>query len=130
MAPISTPGLKTIIVTGTYQNAVSGAGETGFVNFIPSVPSLTDQTDMVELTIQPFSAPLPGTIGGGNSMGGNGHFSITIPTTDNTSMYPQQFTYVIEELVSNMASRTTRNVQIPSTLGSTVDITKILQPYI
>lgn len=122
--------LKTIIVTGTYVNAISGAGEVGTVQFIPSVPSLTDSVDHLELTIAPFQAVLPGTFNFGSGQGGTGHFSIVIPTTDNTSMYPQQFTYTIEEQVSNMNARTTKGVQIPSTLGSTVDITDVLKSYI
>lgn len=128
--PVTITGAKTIIVTGTYQNFISGAGETGFVKFIPNIPALEDQTDGVIATIPPIVAPLPGTIGGGNNAQGNGHFSITVPCTDNTELFPTGFTYTIIEQVSNMMNRTTKGVQIPSTLGSTADITKILAPYL
>ena len=127
---ISITGAKTIIVTGTYQNFISGAGETGFVEFIPNLKSLQDPTDHVILTVPPFVAALPGTIGGNNNNAGNGHFSITIPCTDNTELFPQGFSYTIIEKVSNMGNRTTKGVLAPSALGSTVDITVLLAPYL
>lgn len=123
-------GLKTITVTGTYVNIISGAGEVGFVEFIPNVKSLQDPADDIIATTPPLIAALPGTIGGSGNMGGSGHFSIVIPTTDNTELFPQGFTYTIIEKVSNVGNRTTKNVQIPSTLGSTVDLTTVLAPYL
>lgn len=123
-------GGKTITVTGTYKNFISGAGEVGFVEFIPNLKSLQDETDNLILTVPPFIAALPGTIGGSGNMGGSGFFSLTIPTTDNTELFPQGFTYTVIEKVSNMGNRTTKGVQIPSTYGSTVDITKVLAPYL
>ena len=123
-------GGKTIIVTGKYVNAISGAGETGTIKFIPSVPSLSDQTDSQFVTLTPARAILPGTQGGSPNSSGPGTFSITLMCTDNTELFPQGFTYTIEERVSNMQNRTTPNVQIPSTLGSTVDLTKVLAPYL
>lgn len=128
--PTPITGQKTITVTGTYQNFMSGAGETGFVEFIPNLKSLQDSTDSLILTVPPFVAALPGTIGGNNNQAGTGHFSIIIPTTDNTELFPQGFTYTIIEKVSNMGNRTTKGVQIPSTLGTTADLTRILAPYI
>lgn len=128
--PVPITGAKTITVTGTYQNFISGAGEVGFIEFLPSVVSLEDQTDSLITTVPPFVVALPGTIGSGNNVAGNGHFSIVIPTTDNTEMVPSGFTYTIIEKVSNMGNRTTKGVQIPSTLGTTVDITKVLAPYL
>lgn len=123
-------GGKTIIVTGKYINFISGAGETGSVQFIPSVPSLSDATDSEFLTISPFVAVLPGTLGGSPNSSGPGTFSITLPCTDNTELFPQGFTYTIIERVTNMANRTTKDVQIPSTYGSTVDMTRVLAPYL
>lgn len=123
-------GGKTITVTGTYKNFISGAGEVGFVEFIPNLKSLQDPTDDLILTVPPFIAALPGTIGGSGNMGGSGNFSIVIPTTDNNELFPQGFTYTIIEKVSNMGNRTTKNVQIPSTLGLTVDLTTVLAPYL
>jgi hypothetical protein len=122
-------GAKTITVTGTYINFISLAGETGFIEFIPDVPSLEDQTDNIIATIPPFIVGLPGTFGS-NNMGGSGHFSIVLPCTDNTELFPQGFTYTIIEKVSNMNNRTTKGVQLPSTYGTTVDITKVLAPYL
>jgi hypothetical protein len=128
--PVTITGQKTITVTGTYQNFISGVGENGYVQFIPNIPSLEDTTDHVVLTIPPLIAALPGTFGGNNNSAGNGHFSILVPTTDNTELFPQGFTYTIIEKVSNMKNRTTHGVQIPSSLGSTADITTILAPYL
>lgn len=123
-------GAKTIIVTGKYINFISGAGETGSVEFIPSLPSLSDQVDAEFLTVPPFVAILPGTLGGTPNSSGPGTFSITLPCTDNTSFHPGGFTYTIIERVTNMATRTTKGVLIPSSLGTTADLTTILAPYI
>jgi hypothetical protein len=123
-------GAKLITVTGKYINFVSGAGENGTVQFIPSVPSLSDATDDQFLTVPPLVAILPGTIGGTPNSSGPGTFSITLPCTDNDELHPGGFTYTIIEKVTNMANRTTKGVLIPSTLGATVDLTTVLQPYI
>lgn len=123
-------GAKLITVTGKYINFVSGAGETGTVQFIPSVPSLADATDDQFLTVPPLVAILPGTLGGSPNSSGPGTFSITIPCTDNTELHPEGFSYTIIEKVTNMANRVTKNVLIPSTLGATVDLTTVLQPYL
>lgn len=123
-------GAKTIIVTGKYINFISGAGENGTVQFVPSLPSLSDATDDQFLTIPPFTAVLPGTQGGVPNSSGPGTFSITLPCTDNTELHPEGFTYTVIERVTNMANRITKGVLIPSTYGSTVDLTTVLQPYI
>lgn len=123
-------GGKTITVTGKYVNFISGAGEIGYVKFVPSVPSLSDETDSEFVTIPPFVAVLPGTIGGGPNTAGPGTFSIVLPTTDNTELYPEGFTYTIIEQVSNMNNRVTKGVKIPSTYGTTVDLTTVLKSYI
>jgi hypothetical protein len=121
-------GLKTIIITGTYVNILSGAGETGYVEFLPNIPSVEDQTDSIVATMPPIVVGLPGTFGS-NNQGGNGHFSQVVPCTDNTELFPAGFTYTIIEKISNL-TRVTKGVLIPSTLGSTADITKILAPYL
>lgn len=123
-------GAKLITVTGKYINFVSGAGETGSVQFVASLPSLSDETDDQFLTIPPFVAILPGTIGGSPNSSGPGTFSIQLPCTDNTELHPEGFTYTVIEKVTNMAQRTTKGVLIPSTLGSTVDLTTVLKPYL
>lgn len=123
-------GGKTITVTGKYANFISGAGETGTVQFIPSIPSLSDQTDHQFLTIPPFVVVLPGTLGGQPNSSGPGTFSIVLPCTDNTELFPEGFSYTVIEKVTNMAQRTTKGVLIPSTLGSTVDLTVVLSPYL
>jgi len=120
---------KTIIVTGKYINPLSGAGETGTVLFIPSVKSLNDTTDNQFLSMTPVTAVLPGTLGGTPNSSGPGTFSVTLLCTDNNELHPESFTYTIEERITNL-SRITKGVLIPSTLGSTADITTILEPYI
>lgn len=127
---MSITGGKTITVTGKYVNFISGAGETGSVEFIPSVPSLSDATDSQFVTVPPFVAILPGTLGGSPNTSGPGTFSIVLPCTDNTELHPEGFSYTIIEKVTNMAQRTTKGVLIPSTYGTTVDLTKVLAPYI
>jgi|SRR5882672_3462582 len=123
-------GGKTIIVTGKYVNFISGAGENGTVQFIPSLPSLSDAVDDQFLTIPPLVAVLPGTLGGTPNSSGPGTFSIHLPCTDNTELHPEGFTYTVIEKVTNMANRITKGVLIPSTYGSTVDLTQVLAPYI
>lgn len=123
-------GAKTIIVTGKYINFISGAGENGSVQFIPNLPSLSDETDNQFLTIPPFTAVLPGTQGGTPNSSGPGTFSLTLPCTDNDELHPGGFSYTIIEKVTNMANRITKGVLIPSTYGSTVDLTEVLAPYI
>jgi len=126
---MSVTGGKTIIVTGKYINFISGAGENGTIQFIPSVGSLSDATDAEFLTTPPLVAYLPGTAGGAPNQGGPGTFSITLPCTDNTELYPQGFTYTVYERVTNL-TRITKGVKIPSTYGSTVDLTVVLADYI
>ena len=123
-------GAKTITVTGKYINFISGAGENGTVQFIPNIPSLSDATDDQFLTIPPFVAVLPGSLGGTPNSSGPGTFSLTLPCTDNDELHPGGFSYTIIEKVTNMANRITKGVLIPSTYGSTVDLTKVLGPYI
>jgi hypothetical protein len=127
---MSITGGKVRTVTGKYINFVSGAGETGTVQFVPSLPSLSDATDSQFLTISPFEAVLPGTLGGSPNSSGPGTFSITLPCTDNTELHPGGFTYTIIERVTNMANRITKGVLLPYGDGSTVDLTVILEPYI
>lgn len=123
-------GFKTIQVTATYVNPLSGAGETGIIEFVPSVPSLADSTDMEFLTLTPVFAILPGTAGGSPNSSGNGIVTVTLACTDNDEEHPASFTYTITERVTNMDSRVTTGVQIPSSLGSATTLTTILKPYI
>ena len=122
-------GLKTITLTGTYKNILSGAGETGYIQLIPTVGALEDTTDNAVLTIPPQVIGLPGTFGS-NNQGGSGMFSALIVCTDNDELIPQAFSYTIIEKISNMGNRTTKGVKIPSSYGSTVDITKVLAAYL
>lgn len=118
--PIPT-NVTTIVVTGAYKNIISGAGESGTVEFVPNLKSLNDTTDDVILTAPPFVVVLAQ---------GTGAFTITLPTTDNSTFYPQSFSYTIIEKVTNMGNRTTKGVKIPSSLGSTVSLSDLLANYI
>jgi hypothetical protein len=122
-------GGKTITVTGKYVNSISGAGETGVIQFIPSVKNLTDLTDAQFLSMTPTTAYLPGSIGGAPNSSGPGTFSVVLLCTDNDELHPESFSYTIEERVTNL-TRITKGVLIPSTLGATVDLTTVLQPYL
>jgi len=114
-------GVVAITVTGTYKNAISGAGESGFIEFVPNLKSLNDTTDDVIYTVPPFVATVAQ---------GTGTFSIQIPVTDNTTFYPSTFSYTIIEKVTNMGNRTTKGVKVPASLGSTVALSDLIAPYI
>lgn len=115
------PDVKTITVTGTYKNVISGAGESGYVEFIPNIKSVNSTTNDLILTAPPFIAKLAV---------GTGFFTILLPTTDNDDFYPQAFSYTINERVSNMGNRSTKGVKINSSLGLTASLSDILAPYL
>lgn len=113
--------VKTITVTGTYKNMISGAGESGYVEFLPNLKSVNSTANDVILTAPPFVAKLAQ---------GTGFFTILLPTTDNDDFFPQSFTYTINEKVTNMGNRTTKGVRMSSALGSTASLSDILAPYL
>lgn len=102
------PDLTQITVTGTYTT-ITGQPLPGQVNF--SVTTVVqDSTGKVILGIGTQSAVL-------NSAGS---MSITLPCTDNADLNPTGFAYLVTEVVPGVGRA--YYVQLPHTLGSTVDL--------
>lgn len=111
------PGdLTTITVTGTYQDA-SGAPLTGYVTFTPTA-DLLDSTGHVVLRATPLYAKLT-----------SGTLSVILPCTDNATLNPATWAYTVAEVLSDgtasLPSRT-YTIQVPHTLGATVDISTLI----
>lgn len=102
-------GLTSITVTGTFSD---GAGDPlgGTVTFWPSA-ELTDATGHVIIGATPITATVnPST----------GQFSQVLATTDNAGLLPEGWTYKIQ--VGVAGAQQTFNAYIPSSYGSTVDL--------
>lgn len=109
---MSLPGdITTITVTGTYRSA-TGTAAAGAVVFTPS-SMLTDITGQVILTGAPINAPLIA-----------GVFSVTLPCTDNVTIRPDGFKYLVNQAVG-FTSAAQFAIALPSTLGPTVDISAL-----
>lgn len=111
------PGdLTAIIVTGSY---LDGAGYplSGHVTFTPTA-DLLDSTGHVVLRAAPLTANLS-----------SGVFSIALPCTDNATLNPSTWAYTVAEVISdglnNLPTRT-YTVQLPHTLGASVDISTLI----
>lgn len=111
------PGdLALITVTGTYQDG-SGYPLTGHVAFTPTT-DLLDSTGHVVLRATPLTANLT-----------SGTLSIVLPCTDNATLNPNVWAYTVTETLSdglNGLSLRTYTVQLPHTLGATVDISTLI----
>lgn len=109
--------LTTITVTGTYQDA-AGNPLAGRVTFTPS----TDLLDNAGHTIL-RAAPLTATLTA------SGTISIVLPCTDNATLNPSTWAYTVAEVISdglnNLPTRT-YTVQLPHTLGISVDISTLI----
>lgn len=111
------PGdLTSITVTGTYQDA-SGNPLTGHVTFTPTA-DLLDSTGHVVLRAAPLYAYLTA-----------GAISIVLPCTDNATLNPAMWAYTVVEALSDGTQslpNRTYTVQLPHTLGATVDISTVI----
>lgn len=112
------PGdLTTIIVTGTYQDP-SGNPLSGHVTFTPTA-DLLDSTGRVVLRATPLTA----------NLSSSGTISIVLPCTDNATLNPSAWAYTVAEVVSdglnNLPTRT-YTIQLPHTLGATVDLSTLI----
>lgn len=111
------PGdLTTITVTGTFQDGL-GTALTGHVTFTPTA-DLQDSTGHVVLRAAPLHAYLT-----------SGTISIVLPCTDNTTLNPSSWAYTVVESLSDGSSslpNRTYTVQLPHTLGATVDLTALI----
>lgn len=111
------PGdLTTITVTGTYLDG-GGNPLTGHVTFTPTA-DLQDSTGHVVLRAAPLYAYLT-----------SGVISIVLPCTDNATLNPAAWAYTVTEALSD-GSQSLPNrsytIQVPHTLGTTVDITTLI----
>lgn len=106
------PGdINTIVLTGTYLD-VDGNPRSGTVTFTPATAPLADTTGKVILAGVPVAAGLSTS----------GTFSITLPCTD--QLTPSGWAYTVTELISGTQTRIYA-IQLPHTLGSTVDISTL-----
>jgi len=83
-----TPNLSTVTVSGTYVD-IQGTPIAGQVNFTPRA-ILTDASYDQIVIAKTVSVTLDS----------NGSFSTTLPVTDDTSLSPYNFTYLVEEAFS------------------------------
>lgn len=111
------PGdLTTITVTGTYLDG-GGNPLTGHVTFTPTA-DLQDSTGHVVLRAAPLYAYLT-----------TGVISIVLPCTDNATLNPVSWAYTVVESLSDGTQslpNRTYTVQLPHTLGTTVDLTTLI----
>jgi hypothetical protein len=105
-------GITTITVTGTYAG-ITDSPASGEVLFTPS-SVLTDTTGEVILTSLPAVATL-------NS---SGSFSVVLPCTDNPGIRPAPFYYTVTQAIGG-AYQQPFTISLPSTLGSTVDMSAL-----
>lgn len=105
------PGdITTITVTGTYLTP-AGAAMSGTVTFTPSTPILIDTTGTVLLGGVGVTVALT-----------NGAFSVVLPNTG--QLTPGNWSYTVTETISGLSPRS-YSVNIPHSLGSTVDISSL-----
>jgi hypothetical protein len=106
------PGdINTITVTGTYLNP-TGSGMQGTVTFTPSTPVLVDTTGQVVL----------GGTGVTVALNTSGAFSVVLPCTG--QLLPGNWTWKVTETITGLSPRS-YNVNLPHSLGSTVDISTL-----
>lgn len=109
------PGnINVITVTGTYED-FAGNPASGTIAFTPTAPELLDAGATTMLNAMPMVATLDNT----------GHFSITLPCTDNTTLAPGQWSYLVTETIHGIR---TYSILLPHTLGASVDISQVAPP--
>jgi len=107
------PGnLTGVTLTGTYVTAV-GTPCAGTVTFSLDYV-IADATGSVILYPSATVATLDT----------NGHFSIELPATDDTHLYPEPFTYRVLEKLAGAQPRT-YSISLPGSLAPTVDLSAI-----
>ena len=106
------PGdITTIILTGTYLD-MEGNPRSGTVTLTPSTPILVDTSSSTILGAVPVTVAL-------NS---SGAFSVVLPCT--SGLLPSGWLWGVTEAVSGTSQRS-YSIALPSTLGSTVDISTL-----
>jgi hypothetical protein len=107
------PGnLTAVTLTGTYVTAV-GTPCSGSVTFYLDAV-IADATGSVILYPSATAATLDV----------NGHFSIELPATDDTHLYPEPFTYRVLEKLTGAQPRV-YSISLPSDLAPTVDLSTL-----
>ncbi|WP_432137639.1 hypothetical protein [Streptomyces sp. bgisy154] len=104
-------GATTITVTGTFPLPAGGAAQTGTVVFTPSAV-LADSTQ---------HAIYSGA--GTATLDTNGTFSIELLCTDDTDVQPAGWRWRVDEQIPG--GRRTYWIDLPSTLGATVDLSEL-----
>jgi parallel beta-helix repeat protein len=105
-----------ITVTATYLD-MQGNPQFGTVSFTAQIPAtFTDSSDGVFLEPKTVAAEL----------GDTGALSVTLPTTDASSLSPVPFTYLVEEQILGSPTRS-YSISVPHSLGSTVSLANLTQ---
>lgn len=106
------PGnIVTITVTGTYTDFLGNAAN-GTIAFTPTASELLDPAATTMLDAVPIVATLDS----------NGHFSVVLPCTDNTTLLPGSWEYTVTETIHGIRSY---QILLPHTLGASVDISAV-----
>lgn len=105
-------GAQTITLTGTFPVPVAGTARAGRIVFTPSA-TLVDATQKAIYS------------GGGSvSLDASGAFSVALLCTDDTDVQPAGWRWRVDEQPSG-GPRRTYWIALPSTLGSTVDLSAL-----
>lgn len=105
-------GATTITLTGTFPVPVAGTARTGRIVFTPSA-TLVDSTQKAIYS------------GGGSvSLDADGEFSVVLLCTNDTDVQPTGWRWRIDEQPSG-GPRRTYWIDLPSTLGATVDLSTL-----
>ena len=106
------PGdIAVITLTGTYLD-MQGNARSGTVTFTPSTPILVDAS----------SSTVLGAVAVPAALNSSGQFSVTLPCT--SGLAPSGWVWEVVENVSGAPQRG-YSIALPSTLGSTVDISTL-----
>lgn len=108
------PGASTITVTGTLPSPVGGTARKGAIVFTPSA-RLVDGTQKAIYS------------GGGKAeLDTDGKFSVTLLCTDDADVQPEGWRWRVDEQPSG-GERATYWIDLPHTLGPTVDLSEIAE---
>ena len=107
-------GASTITVTGTFPVPVAGTARTGRVVFTPSARLVDDTQHAI------YSG------GGPVTLDNAGHFSVVLLCTDDPDVQPTGWRWRVDEQPSG-GVRSTYWIDLPSTLGPTVDLSTLAE---
>jgi hypothetical protein len=107
-------GASTITVTGTFPVPVAGTARAGRVVFTPSARLVDDTQKAI------YSG------GGPVTLDSAGHFSVVLLCTDDPDVQPAGWRWRVDEQPSG-GERATYWIDLPSTLGPTVDLSEVAE---